>query len=34
MKRSAALVGVVIGLGLPIYLFGWTVLVLSFIDLF
>lgn len=34
MKLSAALAGVVLGLGLPIYIFGWAVLALSFIDLF
>ncbi|MEY9260318.1 hypothetical protein ABH903_003361 [Brevibacterium epidermidis] len=34
MKPTAALIGVALGLGLPIYLVGWAVLALSFIDLF
>ena len=34
MKPTAALVGVVLALGLPAYMFGWAVLVLSLIDLF
>lgn len=34
MKPTAALVGAVLALGLPAYLFGWAVLVLSLIDLF